>query len=362
MRSGAVLDEFGGTLDPTGSLTVEGGGVLNVASTFALEGPLTNAGTINLTNAAFYIYNNNGINWSGGIDNQGVLNFYGASGDAISSYGGGYEYLINGGTVNEQPGTGASTINVYLGGLAGTYDAALGTTIKFIGGSASNPLTVGTPPVLNGPGQYQFTSGYLLLTVDAIANLTLAGGTLELGPGFQQGGAITNLTLDGITLGAGTYQVNGTLIATNSVLNGAITVKSGAVLDEFGGTLDPTGSLTIEGGGVLNVASTFSLEGPLTNAGTINLTNAAFYIYNNNGINWSGGIDNQGVLNFYGASGDAISSYGGGYEYLINGGTVNEQPGTGASTINVYLGGLAGTYDAALGTTISLSVAAPAIR
>ena len=176
--------------------------------------------------------------------------------------------------------------------------------------------------MLNGPGQYQFTSGYLLLTVDAIANLTLAGGTLELGPGFQQGGAITNLTLDGITLGAGTNQVNGTLIATNSVLNGAITVKSGAVLDEFGGTLNPTGSLTIEGGGVLNVASTFSLEGPLTNAGTINLTNAAFYIYNNNGINWSGGIDNQGVLNFYGASGDAISSYGGWLR-------VSDQPGHG---------------------------------
>jgi hypothetical protein len=262
-----------------------------------------------------------------------VLNFYGASGDNIDSYGAGYEYLINQGTVNEQSGTGPSSINVYIGALAGTYDAALGTTVKFIGGGASNPLTVGTPPVLNGPGQYQFTSGYLVLTVDAITNLTLAGGTLELGPGFQQGGAITNLTLDGITLGAGTYPVNGTLTATNSVFNGAITVNSGAVLDEFGGTLDPTGSLTVEGGGVLNVASTFYLEGPLTNAGTINLTNAAFYIYNNNGVNWAGGIDNQGVLNFYGASGDNIDSYGAGYEYLINQGTVNEQSGTGPSSI-----------------------------
>jgi hypothetical protein len=194
---------------------------------------------------------------------------------------------------------------------------------------------VGTPPVLNAPGQYEFTSGYLLLTVDAIANLTLAGGTLELGPRFQQDGAITNLTLDGITLGAGTHPVNGTLTATNSVLNGAITVNSVAVLDEFGGTLGPTGSLTVEGGGVLNVASTFALQGPLTNAGMINLTNAAFYLYNNNGVNWAGGIDNQGVVNFYGAAGDTISSYGAGYEYLINQGTVNEQPGTGPSSIQV---------------------------
>src|ERR1039458_8071674 len=42
--------------------------------------------------------------------NQGVMNFYGASGDNISSYGGGYEYLVNQGTVNEQPGTGTSSI------------------------------------------------------------------------------------------------------------------------------------------------------------------------------------------------------------------------------------------------------------
>jgi hypothetical protein len=335
VNSGAVLDVFNGTLEPTNSLTVAGGGVLNVAaSDFYLEGPLTNAGTINLTNATLYIYNNNGVNWDGGIDNPGVINFYGASGDSITSYGGGYEYLINGGMVNEQTGTGTSLIDVYIGGLAGTYNAALGTTVEFRGGGAGNPLTVGTPPVLNGPGEYEFTSGYLLLSGEMITNLLLTGGTLELGPGFEQSGAITNLTLDGITLGPGTYQVNGALTVTNSTLYGAITVNSGGVLDVFGATLEPTNSLTVAGGGVLNVAApTFYLEGPLTNAGTINLTNATFYIYNNNGVNWDGGIDNPGVINFYGASGDSIASYGGGYEYVINGGTVNEQTGTGTSTI-----------------------------
>ena len=351
VNSGGVLDAFGGTLQPTGSLTVGGGGVLNVASTVTLYGPLTNAGTINLTNAAFFLYNNNGVNWAGGIDNQGEINFYGASGDHVYAYGSGYEYLINQGTVNEQAGAGTSTINAYEGVLTGIYNAALGTTLQFIGGGASNPLTVGTPPVLNGPGQYEFTSGYLLLTEDGIANLALTGGTLELGAAFQ-GGAITNLTLDGVTLGAGSYRVKGTLTATNSALNGAITVNSGGTLDEYGGTLEPAGSLTVEGGGVLDVASTFYLQGPLTNAGTINLTNAAFYLYNNNGFNWAGGIDNQGEINFYGASGDHVYAYGSGYEYLINQGTVNEQADAGTSTINASEGVLTGIYNAALGTTL----------
>ncbi len=376
VASGGVLDENGGTLANTGSLTVQGGGVLNVAATFYVQGPLTNAGRINLTNAAISLYNNNGVNWAGGIDNRGEINLYGASGDRIySSSGSGYEYLINQGTVNEQAGAGTSSINAYAGVLVGTYNAAPGTTLQFSGGSASSPLTVGTPLVLNGPGQYQFTSGYLLLTVDAIPNLALTGGTLELGPGFQQGGAITNLTLDGMTLEAGTHQVNGVMTATNGTLNGAITVNgggaliesgatfsgtvtvaSGGVLDEYGATLANTGSLTVQGGGVLNVAATFYLQGPLTNAGTINLTNAAFYLYNNNGINWIGGINNHGEINFYGASGDHIYSYGAGGEYLINQGTISQRPGTGNSSINVVLFTDPGTVDSQAGTFALSSV------
>jgi hypothetical protein len=350
VNRGGVLDGYGATLASTASLTVQSGGVLNVASTFSLQGPLTNAGTINLTNATIWLYNNNGVNWAGGLDNQGEINFYGASGDHINSYGAGYEYMLNQGTVNEQAGVGTSSINAYAGALAGIYNAAPGTTLQFMGGSAGNPLTVGTPPVLNGPGQYQFTSGCLLLTVDAIANLALTGGTLELGPGFQQSGAITNLTLDGITLGAGTCQVNGTLTATNTTLNGAITVNRGGVLDGYGATLASTALLTVQSGGVLNVASTFSLQGPLTNAGTINLTNATFWLYNNNGVNWAGGLDNQGEINFYGASGDHIYSYGAGYEYVLNQGTISQRPGTGNSSINAAVLTDPGTLDSQAGT------------
>jgi fibronectin-binding autotransporter adhesin len=360
VNSGGVLDESGGTLAAIGSLTVEAGGLLNVASSFTVDGPLTNAGTINLTNAQIYLYNNDSASLAGGIVNQGEINFYGASGDQIfSAYGD--SYLINQGTVNELGGTGMSSINADIGVLTGTYNAALGTTVQFSGGaSALAPLTVGTPPVLNGPGQYEFVSGYLLLTVDAIPNLSLAGGQLALGTNFQAGGAITNLTLDEIALEAAAYQVNGTLTVTNSTLSGAITVNSGGVLDESGGTLAGTGSLTVEAGGLLNVASSFSLDGPLTNAGTINLTNAQIYLYNNDSAALAGGIVNQGEINFYGASGDQIESdYGD--TYLINQGTVNELGGTGMSSINADIGVLTGTYNAALGTTVQFSGGASAL-
>src|SRR4029077_18772569 len=112
----------------------------------------------------------------------------------------GYEYVINQGTMNEEAGAGPSTINAYAGVLEGAYNAAAGTVLQFGGGTVGTPLVVAPLVVLNGPGQFKFNSGYLLLTADELPNLELTGGTLELGPAFQQGGAITNLALDGISL------------------------------------------------------------------------------------------------------------------------------------------------------------------
>jgi hypothetical protein len=188
-----------------------------------------------------------------------------------------------------------------------------------------------------------------VLTENIIPNLELTGGTLELGPAFQDGGAITNLTLDGTTLPAGNYQVNGTLIATNSTLEGTITIKAGGVLDTFAASLAATGSLTVQSGGSLDVASGFYVHGPITNAGMMNLTNATIYLYNNNTASYQGGIDNQGQINFYGASGDAVyAEYGN--EYLTNQGTISQRPGTGNSSISTAVFSDPGTLDSQEGT------------
>jgi hypothetical protein len=285
-----------------------------------------------MTNASIAIYNNDTATYDGGIDNKGQINFYGAGGDQISSDLG-MEYLINEGTINEEAGTGPSAVNSYMGVLQGTYNAAAGTTVQFNAGSASAPLSVGTPPTLNGPGKFQLVSGYTLLTLDAIPNLDMIGGVVNLGPAFQRGGSITNLILDGTTLNSPSSQISGMLVATNTVLNGVITVKSGGTLNLYGATLSGSGSLAVQSGGVLDAASHFNVEGPLTNAGTINLTNASLAIYNNNSPTYSGGIDNLGQINFYGASGDQISSDLG-EEFVINQGAIIQHLGTGNSAIS----------------------------
>ena len=107
--------------------------------------------------------------------------------------------------------------------LAGTFHAAADATIQFGGGTRNAPLVPGTPLVLGGSGQYQFISGYFI-SAGEIPNLSLQGGVLELGAGFQ-GGAITNLTLDGIAFTnqfPATLPIRGTFTIINSGTPGSI--------------------------------------------------------------------------------------------------------------------------------------------
>ena len=107
----------------------------------------------------------------------------------------------------------------------------------------------------------EFTGTTLTLTQNWPTNLVLAGGQRDSGPAFQNGGAITNLTLSGVTL-----------VSTNTVTG---------TLNWAGGTV--TGPLTIASGGVLNISGSVTLENVLTNAGTVTMTGAAkMTVYDNN--------------------------------------------------------------------------------
>ena len=64
---------------------------------------------------------------------------------------------------------------------------------------------------------------------DIAPALQLTGGTVVLGPAFQNGGAITNLILNGATL-SGTNTVTGALTILGGALNGVLTVNSNATL------------------------------------------------------------------------------------------------------------------------------------
>jgi hypothetical protein len=145
-----MLNDTGGTVAATGSVTVQGGGILNMTGSLFASGPLTNAGTMNLTNSIVYLYNDNGVSDYGGIVNQGQINFHGSGGDEI--YGvSGYEYLINQGTISQRPGSGGSSISVPIFSNPGTLDSQEGTlTLKVVNLPPSSILNFG----LNSPTDY----------------------------------------------------------------------------------------------------------------------------------------------------------------------------------------------------------------
>jgi hypothetical protein len=351
-----TLGTVNSTVNKNGTLTVKAGGTLDVGYYLYLYSPLTNYGTINVTNYSIAIANN-GTSYLGSLLNLGRINLLDHNGVGIARNSYNDDYFINEGTVvsavaatisvsdfDNVDGTvsnlssGTLTVEYFTNTLAGTYYATNGSTIAFSGGASTNYLTPGTPLVLGGSGNYQFNSGYLALTNDIIANLQLTGGALELGPEFQ-GGAITNLTLAGITLSntlpvTGTFNVSGNspvygdfaienggvLNANGATFHGALTVGDGGVFNDNGSAyLD--GSMTVDNGGTLDVGYYLYLYSPLTNYGTINVTNYSIAIANN-GTSYLGSLLNLGRINLLDHNGVGIIRNSYNDDYFINEGTV----------------------------------------
>ena len=481
---GAVVVESGGVFNVISSVgnfyvdillyhgvTVAHGGIMNCEGYFTVT-TLTNAGTLNLASQLVLYTTTNGIvNQPGGLINL--------ESNAVITVAATNDYFINQGSIVQNAGAGATnsisyqkgilisggpfngdSIGIYEpfafdnsqgtitnlsgtlvlasfpGTLAGNFYAAAGATIQLGGGTIVAPLVPGTPLVLGGSGQYQFISGYLFLAANVPANLSLQGGQLTLGASFQ-GGAITNLALDGITLTnqfpatlpiTGTFTVmnsgnsgtlnnslygwagfygngiygnysvagSGVLNVSNAFMYGTVTVTNGGVLNasnpehepvgetcfygniyvERGGVLNASGyynyfygNLTIANGGMLNgtasmygsvvVASggalnpvQIELYGPLTNSGTINLTNAYVSILNDGTTNEQGGLINEagGVINLF--TGYGYVNGGGypvGYDYFINQGRIVKSAGTGSMELEADFATNSGTITAQTG-------------
>ncbi len=265
----------------TGAFTWSAGtlaGPLNIATnalltitgsaTHYMDNPLTNAGTVVMTNSGGLI-----VSYSSGAGYFGVIeNLPGALWDiqndqSISPYYLGPAYFHNAGTLLKSGHTGTTTIYVpfnnsgsvtalqgtldFNGGgtLAGTFTASNAASILFSGGDFTNSV----PTTMSGPGVVRLTGGTLTLLTDEIANLPLVNGNLILGPGFQ-GGTITNLTLSGSML-----------VSTNTV-TGAFTWMAGTLAAPL--TIASNGLLTLGG------SATHYLENTLTNAGTVVMTNS----------------------------------------------------------------------------------------
>ena len=378
-----TFDGFGGN-----GFKVAAGAQLNVAGTWNVSGPTTNAGTINLTTAALLV-----LRSPGGLVNQagGLINF-GGNGGTISSYSG-PEYFINQGKVSQNSGPGTTNLILFSsffdnsqgtvtnssgdlllsfpGNLVGKYGAAPGAAIKFVGGTSASPLTPGTPLTLVGDCQvsgrvvapygastYFLSGGYLYLPMNVIPGLGLRGGALQLGPSFQ-GGAITNLTLTGIAL-TNTLPIAGSLTGTDGTgLAGNFVVASGGVVYANGIAL--YGKVTVASGGRLDVADSLFIYAPLTNAGTINLTNFGISCYTYDASSY-GGLWNQpaGLINIWGNGGIGDLFGNSGLSYLVNQGQIIKHAGTTTSWMDVRFTTNFGVMTAKSGT-LGLGYYAPAV-
>jgi hypothetical protein len=425
---------FNATVEPTSTWQVNTGAVVTIDNgVFLIDGFVTNSGTINIeTNGDLQLYNDqdrvmpyvNGelINTPGGL-----INLYGVPGihNLKPGSGGGYELFVNQGTiarygyqsdilVTEFDNSSGTVLNLYpssmtvgyfqsyLSNLSGNFYATNGASFQFWGGEIpsagdipTNPAVVVQPLTLSGPGQFALYNGNFELSNDVPTNLLLEGGTLSLSANFQ-GGAITNLSLDGITL-TNNLPVTGVLNDTNSILQGAFSVASGGVLnayyttyldagvtvagggafnDQSGADINPPGSLTIQTGGTLLLNSSLTLNAAVTNYGVMTLTNNGGI-----GIDYNGTQDLGELVN---ASGGSIQIDAGGSGisgtqvgcYFINQGQIVKNFSSSGVNINVwdfdntagtvtnlqgilevgnFMGALAGNFYASNGTTIQIT-------
>ncbi len=310
------------TVEATGSIIIEGG------ATKTWNASVTNRGTIQLAanTGDIYLYGNNGAR----LENEAVLEF---AGDR-DLYGiNGLPTVRNTGVIRKTVGTGTARFGVYssypvtlenLGRIecqAGAFQVfgnatlagqlaatAAGTRLDLLGGTWTQVSPDG--PVVSGPGVVRFTAGILRLLND-VPNLQLVGGSLVLLPEFQDGGAITNLAIDGIGM-SGTNRVTGTFRWRDGVLNGAITIESG-------------GSMIIEGG------ATKTWNAVVTNRGTVQVAASSgdLYLYGNNGAR----LENEGLFeiagdrDIFGISGNPV---------LHNLGLIRKSAGTGNARLGVY--------------------------
>ncbi|MBI3853972.1 MAG: hypothetical protein HY298_27410, partial [Verrucomicrobia bacterium] len=146
------------------------------------------------------------------------------------SAGAGFSQLNNfnvafnpGGVVDVQSGTlrfGGGTNNT----LGGSFTASAGATLDLNSGTYYD-----AGGVASGAGFNRFNGTTLNLRTNIIPGLLHSGGTVVLGPSFQNAGVITNLTLDGATL-VGSNRVSGTFVVNSGYLVNQLTVLAGGEL------------------------------------------------------------------------------------------------------------------------------------
>ncbi len=336
----AVLMPAGAVLTNNGTWTIEAG---SFGASGAARFYNAASGVFNVTaNATF----NNLL-----FDNAGVLSVSGAG--LTLPFGAALD-----GSINVSAGQLVVSGGAYLNGA---FTTAADGGVQFSGGTFTNNKASFT-----GAGKARLTGGTIYLTNDVSPNLQLGGGTVALGPQFQNNGAIASLTLSGATL-VGTNIVTGTLNWVAGSINDFLTVQNNGVLNVSGsGDVYLRGSITnsgqilwngpchwhmVDGASINNLsAGLFDiqfdqiLDGPITTP-----------FYNSGLVQKSLGLGTAAIsIPFHSSGGVSVLSgildFRGGGDF---GGTLTTANG---ATITLSGGGaLLGTFNAGYGGSIALS-------
>src|ERR1051326_7540168 len=254
-----------------------------------------------------------------------------------------------GGTVDSQSGTlrfGGNTNNT----LAGSFSASAGATVDLNGGPYFD-----AGGVASGAGINRFSGTTLNLRTNIIPGLLLAGGTVVLGPLFQNAGAITNLTLDGATL-SGSNRVSATFVVNSGFLPGTLLVQPGGQLQ-----FNTPANKFLDSLNLINQGTVTWNDGQLLNGGqpaTVVSNGGQWLITGDNGFNAFSAQTNSPVWINSGllrkTAGTGISQINNFNMAFNAGGTVDSQSGTlrfGGNTNNT----LAGSFSASAGATVDLN-------
>jgi hypothetical protein len=299
--SGGVLTWIGGSIGSGSTLRVATNGVLVVsgASYHDLHGVLTNAGTIQLTNATY-------LRCFGDTGAGRLINLPGAlvdfQDDSWIYYYYGNEAVVNQGTVRKSGGSGISYIYpaFYNSGL---LDVQTGGVSIYTG---------------EGGGVFEVEAG---ATLNFANNYTADSGAIFMGGG-------TNV------ISGGTFTLNGVMTNSNLMQAGGNLSGNNAVISSFwkwtGGGVYGTVAVATNGMLVVSGASYHDLHGALTNAGTIQLTNATC-------LRCVGDSGAGRLVNLPGAlvdfQDDSWIYYYYGSEAVVSQGTVRKSGGSGISCI-----------------------------
>ena len=313
-----IINLNGSPLGNGATLTIASNAVLNVQTTTTFSGVVTNLGTVNWLAGNVNI-STNGATITGTIWNQaGAL--FDIQCDQVVVNGISLATFHNAGLVRKRITTSTTTFNVFMDNT-GNVQAQTGT-ITFAGGA-----TLG--------GSFQANSG-------AAINFNSGTYTLSSPPNFQGPGPV-QITGGSLTLNAftGTYTLNGTTLV------GQNTIADTGVINLNGSPLGNGATLTIASNAVLNVQTTTTFSGVVTNLGTVNWLAGNVNI-STNGATITGTIWNQaGAL--FDIQCDQVVVNGISLATFHNAGLVRKRITTSTTTFNVFMDNT-GTVQAQTGT------------